>query len=52
MPILCLRKLTGTERSPEGNRQPACYLALVAGATNAEGFLGIGMREPARTDIP
>ncbi len=41
MPILYLRKLTGKERSPGSNRQLACYLAFVAGATNAGGFLAV-----------
>lgn len=41
MPILYLRKLTGKERSPRSNRQLACYLAFVAGATNAGGFLAV-----------
>lgn len=41
MPISYLRQLTGKERSPESNRQLACYLAFVAGATNAGGFLAV-----------
>ncbi|MBP0638701.1 DUF1275 domain-containing transporter [Cupriavidus sp. AcVe19-6a] len=41
MPILYLRKLTGKERNPGSNRQLACYLAFVAGATNAGGFLAV-----------
>lgn len=41
MPISYLRQLTGKERSPEGNRQLACYLAFIAGATNAGGFLAV-----------
>ncbi|MFS8931255.1 DUF1275 domain-containing transporter [Cupriavidus taiwanensis] len=41
MPIPYLRKLTGKERSPSGNRQLACYLAFIAGATNAGGFLAV-----------
>lgn len=41
MPISYLRQLTGKERSPERNQQLACYLAFVAGATNAGGFLAV-----------
>ncbi|WP_042875826.1 DUF1275 domain-containing transporter [Cupriavidus necator] len=41
MPILYLRKLTGKVRSPDSNWQLACYLAFVAGATNAGGFLAV-----------
>lgn len=41
MAISYLRRLTGKERSPEANRQLACYLAFVAGATNAGGFLAV-----------
>lgn len=41
MPIPHLRKLTGRERSPGSNRQLACYLTFVAGATNAGGFLAV-----------
>ncbi|WER47913.1 DUF1275 domain-containing transporter [Cupriavidus sp. WKF15] len=41
MPILYLRRLTGKERNPGINRQLACYLAFVAGATNAGGFLAV-----------
>jgi len=41
MAIAYLRQLTGKERSPEANRQLACYLAFVAGATNAGGFLAV-----------
>jgi uncharacterized membrane protein YkvA (DUF1232 family)/uncharacterized membrane protein YoaK (UPF0700 family) len=41
MPISYLRHLAGKERSPEANRQLACYLSFVAGATNAGGFLAV-----------
>lgn len=41
MPITYLRQLTGPERSPAANRRLACYLAFVAGATNAGGFLAV-----------
>jgi len=41
MTISYLRQLTGKERSPEANRQLAGYLAFVAGATNAGGFLAV-----------
>ncbi|MBV8271839.1 MAG: DUF1275 domain-containing transporter [Cupriavidus sp.] len=36
-----LRRLTGKDRSPEANLQLARYLAFVAGATNAGGFLAV-----------
>lgn len=41
MPIPYLRRLTGSTRSPEANRQLACYLTFVAGAANAGGFLAV-----------
>ncbi len=41
MPLSYLRQLTGKERSPETNRQLACYLTFVAGAANAGGFLAV-----------
>jgi uncharacterized membrane protein YkvA (DUF1232 family)/uncharacterized membrane protein YoaK (UPF0700 family) len=41
MPIRYLRRLTGRRRSPKANRQLARYLAFVAGATNAGGFLAV-----------
>ncbi|ARP94694.1 hypothetical protein CAL15_10030 [Bordetella genomosp. 13] len=41
MPIAYLRQLTGHARSPQANRQLACYLTFVAGATNAGGFLAV-----------
>jgi uncharacterized membrane protein YkvA (DUF1232 family)/uncharacterized membrane protein YoaK (UPF0700 family) len=41
MPIRYLRWLTGQSRSPEANMQLARYLAFVAGATNAGGFLAV-----------
>ena len=41
MPINYLRDLTGKERSQIGNRRLARYLAFVAGAANAGGFLAV-----------
>jgi uncharacterized membrane protein YoaK (UPF0700 family) len=41
MPIHHLRNLTGKERSQDGNRRLARYLAFVAGAANAGGFLAV-----------
>lgn len=41
MPIRHLRNLTGTQRSHDGNRRLARYLAFVAGAANAGGFLAV-----------
>lgn len=41
MPIPYLRRLTGNIRSPESNRQLACYLTFIAGAANAGGFLAV-----------
>lgn len=41
MLIPYLRRLTGRDRSPEANLQLARYLAFVAGATNAGGFLAV-----------
>ncbi len=41
MPIHHLRNLTGTQRSHDGNRILARYLAFVAGAANAGGFLAV-----------
>jgi len=41
MPILYLRKLTGKERSQEANRHLALFLAFIAGATNAGGYLAV-----------
>jgi uncharacterized membrane protein YoaK (UPF0700 family) len=41
MPIQHLRGLTGRERSLAGNRLLARYLAFVAGAANAGGFLAV-----------
>ncbi len=41
MPIQHLRGLTGRERSVTGNRLLARYLAFVAGAANAGGFLAV-----------
>jgi uncharacterized membrane protein YoaK (UPF0700 family) len=41
MPIQYLRTMTGRERSEVLNRRLARYLAFVAGATNAGGFLAV-----------
>jgi len=39
MPLLYLRRLTGSMRSQKANRHLALYLAFIAGAVNAGGFL-------------
>ncbi len=41
MPIYYLRRLSGRDRTAPANRQLARYLAFVAGAINAGGFLAI-----------
>ena len=41
MPIVYLRRLTGRERSQAANRELAHYLAFIAGATNAGGYLAV-----------
>ena len=41
MPFSYLRRLTGRERTQGGNRQLARYLAFIAGAVNAGGFLAV-----------
>ena len=41
MPIPHLRRLTGKHRSQESNRELARFLAFMAGATNAGGFLAV-----------
>jgi len=41
MPFNYLRLLTGRERTRNGNRQLARYLAFIAGAVNAGGFLAV-----------
>ena len=41
MPLFYLRRLTGKERDVNANRQLARYLAFVAGATNAGGYLAV-----------
>lgn len=41
MPVAYLRNLTGKERRPGADRQLAYYLAFVAGAVNAGGFLAV-----------
>ncbi len=41
MPVLYLRELTGRKRSQQANRRLAHFLAFIAGATNAGGFLAV-----------
>jgi uncharacterized membrane protein YoaK (UPF0700 family) len=41
MPLFYLRRLTGSKRTEAANRHLACYLAFIAGATNAGGFLAV-----------
>jgi uncharacterized membrane protein YoaK (UPF0700 family) len=41
MPIFYLRQLTGSKRTETANRHLARYLAFVAGAANAGGFLAV-----------
>jgi len=41
MPIFYLRRLTGSKRTEDANRHLARYLAFVAGAANAGGFLAV-----------
>jgi uncharacterized membrane protein YoaK (UPF0700 family) len=41
MPLFYLRRLTGRERTHPANRALARYLAFVAGAVNAGGFLAV-----------
>ena len=41
MPLFYLRRLTGRERTDRANRHLARYLAFVAGAANAGGFLAV-----------
>jgi uncharacterized membrane protein YoaK (UPF0700 family) len=41
MPVLYLRRLTGKKRSQGANRQLAHFLAFIAGATNAGGYLAV-----------
>jgi len=41
MSLFYLRRLTGKERDVNANRQLARYLAFVAGATNAGGYLAV-----------
>jgi uncharacterized membrane protein YoaK (UPF0700 family) len=41
MPLFYLRRLTGAQRSEPANRQLARYLAFIAGAANAGGFLAV-----------
>lgn len=41
MPVPYLRKLTGKMRSPAANRQLAHFLAFIAGAANAGGYVAV-----------
>jgi uncharacterized membrane protein YoaK (UPF0700 family) len=41
MPLFYLRRLTGSKRTETANRHLARYLAFVAGAANAGGFLAV-----------
>ena len=41
MPVPYLRRLTGNERSHAANRQLACFLAFIAGATDAGGYIAV-----------
>ena len=41
MPLLYLRRLTGKERSQRSNRHLAYFLAFIAGAANAGGYLAV-----------
>jgi len=41
MPLFYLRRLMGKQRNIQANRQLALYLAFVAGATNAGGYLAV-----------
>jgi uncharacterized membrane protein YoaK (UPF0700 family) len=41
MPVLYLRRLTGKERSQRSNRHLALFLAFIAGAANAGGYLAV-----------
>lgn len=41
MPVQRLRNLTGRERNQRSNQRLACFLAFVAGATDAGGYLAV-----------
>ena len=41
MPLFYLRRLTGSKRTESANRHLARYLAFIAGAANAGGFLAV-----------
>jgi uncharacterized membrane protein YoaK (UPF0700 family) len=41
MPVVYLRRLTGSERSQKANRQLAHFLAFIAGAANAGGYVAV-----------
>jgi uncharacterized membrane protein YoaK (UPF0700 family) len=42
MPLLYLRRLTGSKRTESANRHLARFLAFIAGAANAGGLLAVG----------
>jgi hypothetical protein len=51
MPIKTLHRLTSIRRSPRTNYQLGAYLAFVAGAVNAGGFMAIGLYTSHMTGI-
>ncbi len=51
MPLFYLRRLTGKHRDPVANRELARYLAFVAGATNAGGYLAVAQYTSHMTGI-
>jgi uncharacterized membrane protein YoaK (UPF0700 family) len=51
MAVHFLRRLTGRTRTRRANRQLGCFLAFVAGAVNAGGFLAIGQYTSHMTGI-
>lgn len=51
MPLFYLRRLTGRDRDPVANRELARYLAFVAGATNAGGYLAVAQYTSHMTGI-
>lgn len=51
MPIYTLHRLTSTQRSQRANHQLGAYLAFVAGAVNAGGFMAIGQYTSHMTGI-
>src|ERR1700675_1337994 len=51
MPVPYLRRLTGKERSQAANRQLAHFLAFIAGATNAGGYVAVRQYTPHMSGI-